>query len=176
MTINPATGELMWTPTAADAGSLTATVRVRDPFDTRVTDTREVTINVTATPVARDSNTIFVRTLFRDVLKRWPRPAELNRWVRFLRSGGSLRDVAVALVTSPAYRRTYPTVASFVRSLYRNVLGRQPDRWGVAGWVAFPPAIRGNWVALAEAFLGTPEGRKKLRRRFNEAMTSSAGV
>jgi hypothetical protein len=186
MTINPATGELRWTPGAADAGSHTATVRVRDPFDTRVTDTRAVTIDVTArptsppvipvggapavpAPVAQDPNAVFVRTLFRDVLKRQPRPGELDRWVRFLRSGGSSREVAVALVTSSAYRRKHPTGASFVTSLYRNVLRRRPDRRGVAAWVASPQAITGDWVALADAFLGTPESRKKLRGRFNEA-------
>ena len=35
MTIDSATGELRWSPTAADAGRHTATVRVSDPFDTR---------------------------------------------------------------------------------------------------------------------------------------------
>jgi hypothetical protein len=186
MTINPATGELLWTPTAADAGSHTATVRVRDPFDTRVTDTRAVTVDVTApptstpvipvggttavpAPVAQDPNAVFVRTLFRDVLKRQPRPAELNRWVRFLRSGGTRRRVAVALVTSPAYRRKQPDVASFVKSLYRNVLRRRPNGRGVAAWVASAQANGGDWVALADAFLGTPAARKELRGRFHKA-------
>src|SRR5262249_42850952 len=48
MTIHPTTGELTWVPTAADAGTHTVTVRVRDPFDTRATDTREATIAVPA--------------------------------------------------------------------------------------------------------------------------------
>ena len=61
MTINPATGELNWTPTSADAGRHTATVRVRDPFDTRVTDTREVTIDVTK--IANAGRVIFGSTV-----------------------------------------------------------------------------------------------------------------
>jgi hypothetical protein len=186
MTINPATGELRWTPTAADAGRHTATVRVRDPFDTRVTDTRTVTIDVTAqptgtpgspgggapavpTPVAHDPLPVFVGTLFRDVLKRQPRSAELDRWVRFIRRGGSRRDLAVALVTSPEYRRKHPNAASFVTSLYRNVLSRRPDRRGVAAWVASPQANAGDWVALAKRFLGTPASLKGLTGRLYKA-------
>jgi hypothetical protein len=75
----------------------------------------------------------------------------------------------VALVTSPAYRRKHPNVASFVRSLYRNVLGRRPDPRGVAAWVALAQANAGDWVALAKAILGTAAGRQQLRERFDEA-------
>src|SRR4029077_2512699 len=101
----------------------------RDPFDTLTTDTRQVTVDVTAPPAStpiiadggaaarpapgsQDPSPVFVRTLSRDVLKRRPRPAELNRWVRFLRSGGSRRHVAVALVNALGYRGKHPNVAS----------------------------------------------------------------
>jgi hypothetical protein len=75
----------------------------------------------------------------------------------------------VALVTSPAYRRRHPNVASYVRSLYRNVLGRRPDPRGVAAGVASARANAGDWAALAKAILGTPAGRQELRERFDEA-------
>jgi hypothetical protein len=53
LSINPATGELAWAPTATAAGTHSVTVRVRDPFNPLVTETREVTIRVTHTPVPR---------------------------------------------------------------------------------------------------------------------------
>jgi hypothetical protein len=123
-------------------------------------------------PVPQDPYPVFVQTLYRDVLKRLPRPAELNRWVRFLRSGGARNAVAMALVTLPAYLRKHPTAASFVKGLYRDVLGRLPPPRGVAAWVGFARAHPGDWAALAQAFLSAPGPRTRLRELFDQAALS----
>jgi hypothetical protein len=46
MTIHPATGRLTWTSTGAQTGAHTVTIRAADPFDTRITDTRQITVVV----------------------------------------------------------------------------------------------------------------------------------
>ncbi|MBX9623119.1 MAG: FG-GAP-like repeat-containing protein, partial [Gemmataceae bacterium] len=51
LTIHPATGRLEWSPTAAHAGTHVVTVRVRDPLSPSFTETRTVTVDVTAPPV-----------------------------------------------------------------------------------------------------------------------------
>jgi hypothetical protein len=123
-------------------------------------------------PVAQDRNVVFVEALYRDVLKRPPHPAELKRWERFLRSGGSLEAVAVTLVTSPAYLHRHPTTTSFVKGLYSDVLGRRADPGGRAAWLKFARAHPDDWLALAQAFQSAPESRKRLRELFDQAEPS----
>jgi Domain of unknown function (DUF4214) len=110
--------------------------------------------------------------LYRDVLKRQAHPGELRHWKHFLRTGGSLEAVAVALVTKPEYLHDHPNPASFVRGLYRDVLGRRPDRRGLAAWVGFARAHPGDWVALAGAFLNGPGPRTHLQELFHQAALS----
>lgn len=123
-------------------------------------------------PTPQDPHVEFVETLYRDVVKRPPRLAALNRWARMLRSGGSRHAVALAILTSSAHLRRHPNVTSFVRALYHNVLGRRPNLQSVAAWVDFARANPGDWVALTEAFLKSREARKELRERFDEALLS----
>src|SRR5262249_18474269 len=94
-------------------------------------------------PVAQHPDALVVQTLYRNVLKRRARAGELKHWERFLRGGGSLQAVALALVTSPAFLREHPGPASFVHALYRDVLARRPDPRGLAAWQAFAMTLGG---------------------------------
>jgi hypothetical protein len=123
-------------------------------------------------PVAQDRNALFVEALYRDVLQRPAHPGELKHWEHFLRAGGSLKAVAAALVTSPAYLHRHPNAASFLTGLYRDVLDRRPDPRGLAGWLRFARAHPDDWLALAQAFQSAPESLKRLRELFDQAEPS----
>ncbi len=57
-------------------------------------------------------------------------------WTRRYLSGRSLSAIALEFVASPEFRRTYGNLNDhdFVRQVYRNVLGREPDAAGLAHW------------------------------------------
>jgi hypothetical protein len=120
-------------------------------------------------PVARDPDTAFVEALYHEVLKRSAHPGELRHWLHFLRSGGSLERVAVALVTTPEYLHEHSSAKSFVKGLYHYVLRRRTHHQGLATWEEFAQAHHDDRVALAEAFLSAPESRERLHELLHQA-------
>jgi hypothetical protein len=68
----------------------------------------------------------FAQNVYDNVLERPARLAEHRRWVQFLKSGGSRRRMALALVTSPAYRRRHTSAEAFVSGLFRDILAASP--------------------------------------------------
>src|SRR4051812_27989510 len=121
-------------------------------------------------PVAVDStdrsglavrNAEFVTDLYRRLLHREPDRQGLHFWVGQLddREVGRL-EVATAFLLSREYATSHRDHASFVDGLYRDVLGRAPDRPGRAFWTpllsrrrADRALVAGRFLASAEAFL-----------------------
>ncbi|OWV57398.1 hypothetical protein CDZ98_15475 [Mameliella alba] len=79
-----------------------------------------------------------VYRLYRTIFDREPEPGGFEGWVRALASGStSLPDVIENFMNSPEFQATYSdtTNDAFVTLLYNNVLKRNPDPGGLAGWV-----------------------------------------
>jgi hypothetical protein len=91
------------------------------------------------TPDARQ----VVNELYRHILERGAE-AGSNAWVQQLERGGTVREVVRAIATSDEHEQRFwrqengeevPYIRA-VSTLYRHVLGRQPDPAGVRGWAA----------------------------------------
>lgn len=91
-------------------------------------------------PCTTDANQV-VNELYRHMLERSPDAASAN-WVRELQSGGTVRDVVRAIAKSSEHTQRFwrqeageetPYVRS-VGTIYRHILGRQPDAGGARAW------------------------------------------
>lgn len=75
--------------------------------------------------------------LYRAVLDRSPDDGGFAFWVRRLRTGSTIDDVAAGFVSSREFGLVYgePDDGEFIDLLYRNVLDRDPDPSGRSYWV-----------------------------------------
>jgi hypothetical protein len=113
-------------------------------------------------PCTTDAQQV-VNELYRHMLERQPDAASSN-WVRQLRSGRmTVRDVVLAIASSPEYtqRFMYPEAGGrmsyeeSVANMYRHILGRQPDPEGLRDYVRLarqsgPEAVVDRLVASRE--------------------------
>lgn len=78
-----------------------------------------------------------VYRLYRAYFLREPDAAGFEFWLSRYRAGQSLTSIADAFAQSREFRGAYGSVADrdFVSLVYRNVLGRTPDRAGYDYWV-----------------------------------------
>jgi len=102
-----------------------------------------------------------VDELYRHVLERAADPGS-NAWVNKLRSGSTVRDVIHGIADSPEYLRRFynPNEGAVaneraVGTLYRHILGRQPDARGLRAYTDLA-ASRGLEAAL-HAILASDE-------------------
>ncbi len=79
-----------------------------------------------------------VRRLYSAYFRRESDQAGLGYWVARLSEGSGLGDVASFFAASPEFKTTYGRLsnADFVRLVYRNVMGREPDAAGFAYWTS----------------------------------------
>lgn len=96
----------------------------------------------------------------------------LVHWASVVRGGSSLADVAAAFVDSPEFaaRNGAPDSRAFVRLLYRNVLGREPDDAGEAHWVGELDAGRMSRAHVLVAFSESPEHVARTARELPVAL------
>jgi cyclophilin family peptidyl-prolyl cis-trans isomerase len=101
-----------------------ATSRGNDNF---AFDTHVITVNVTG-----DRNTLYVQTLYQDILGRPAETGGLNFWVGALASGQlNRRLVANEIARSPeAYSRD-------IQQAYQTILGRAADQLGFSGALSY---------------------------------------
>jgi hypothetical protein len=113
-------------------------------------------------PCTTDAQQV-VNELYRHMLERQP-DAAATSWVRQLRSGRmTVRDVVLAIASSPEYtqRFMYPEAGGrmsyrdSVSNMYRHILGRQPDPEGLRDFVRLaqqsgPEAVVDRMVASRE--------------------------
>jgi hypothetical protein len=77
---------------------------------------------------AAHDNTLYVTTLYQDILGRAPDPAGLAYWVGILGAGGFRAPVSGSILTgTEGYQ-------DLVRSVYQTFLRHQPDSNGLAYW------------------------------------------
>jgi uncharacterized protein YvpB len=86
----------------------------------------------------RDKNaglTSFIGTLYEQSLGRKPDTAGLNNWTGYVLSGErTLTEVMLDFIASDEFKQKNPENSDYVTSLYRCILGRNPDAAGLAGW------------------------------------------
>lgn len=94
-----------------------------------------------------------------DTLDRPADPGGKRHWSDKLRSGVSSADVVSFFYASPEYYRlTGSTNRAWVRSLYVQILGREPDRGGWDSWTG--AADQGTpLTTIARSFYQSPESR-----------------
>jgi dienelactone hydrolase len=91
---------------------------------------------------------------------RDPDPNGQAYWTRLYLHGRSLSAIAGQFTSSPEFRARYGDLddADFVRQVYRNVLGREPDPGGLAYWTDMLRSGRTRgWVMIG--FSQSPEMR-----------------
>jgi hypothetical protein len=68
-----------------------------------------------------------VDALYQQILGRTPDAAGRAFWIKTLLAGATTANVERALLASPEYQASHPDAASFLKGLYNQVLGRDPD-------------------------------------------------
>ena len=101
-----------------------------------------------------------VATLYRTFLHREPDPGGLAGWSAVLRT--QRLAVARGFILSPEFQRLLPdrtdraAVAAVITRLYQQILQREPDPAGLAGWVDHV-VTTGDLEGAAAGFLASPE-------------------
>ena len=113
-----------------------------------------------------------VDDLYRDALGRTADEQGRAHWVARIAAGLRLEDVAALIYGSEEYwRRVGTDHGSFVDSLYRALLGREPDAGGRAHWVEQLTSGTLGRVAVAAHFFGSLESRRdRVRARYVEVL------
>ena len=110
------------------------------------------------TPDARQ----VVNELYRHILERQA-DAGSNGWVAHLQRGGTVRDVVRAIAASPEHQQRFwrqeaGEEAPYIRAvgtMYRHLLGRQPDNAGARAFAA--QATRSGVDSIIDQILNSPE-------------------
>jgi hypothetical protein len=110
--------------------------------------------SATAQTVARDDASL-IASWYQRYLGRTPAASEVAGWLPGLRSGQNVE--AAILGSDEYYQRQGSNPASFVTSLYVNVLSRQPSGQEVQGWLDQLAPLGFDRTALAEEFLGAAQ-------------------
>ena len=102
-----------------------------------------------------------VDELYRHMLERSADPGSAG-WVDKLQSGTTVRDIVRQIATSPEHVQRFYNPAEgavanerAVGTLYRHLLGRQPDAAGARAWA--DTASRNGLGAVVDSILGSPE-------------------
>jgi len=113
-----------------------------------------------------DPNADMIDAWFQRYLGRSVDPGGLAARLTLLRQGANPQDIEADIIGSDEYwNRNGRTVAGFVRGLYRDVLGREPNLPEIRNWSARFPANRGNRSAVAREFLQAAQLELSLRPR-----------
>jgi hypothetical protein len=102
-------------------------------------------------------------------LGRAPDAAGLQYWVHALESGDSLTNLASSFLTSAEGQAIYGTAistspdtdATFITTLYQEVLGRTPDTTGAQYWAGQLESGALTPAGILTAFLGSPEAQAR---------------
>lgn len=121
-------------PTAAERSAGAATITESDGVGPLVEALRRNTGGVGSDAVA---NVDPVARLYFAYFLRVPDASGLAHWVGRKRQGTTLASISATFATSSEFVRRYGSLSNdgFVRLIYRNVLGREPEASGLAYWV-----------------------------------------
>jgi hypothetical protein len=114
-----------------------------------------------------DPNADMIDAWFQRYLGRSVDRGGLDSRLALLRRGADPLDIEADIIGSDEYwNRNGRSVAGFVRGLYRDVLGRDPNAPEIRNWSARFTANRGNRSAVAREFLQAAQLELSLRPRF----------
>lgn len=108
---------------------------------------------------ARPGDEARARRLYLAYFLREPDAGGLRYWADRLGTGLDLATVSASFAASPEFVRTYGSLTdpAFVRLVYRNVLGREPDPDGYAHWTTNLASRRITRGRLMVGFSESPE-------------------
>ncbi len=115
------------------AGAVPAAPAAQSVLDQRAVPAQSVDIE-TAPHTLEEGQVI---RLYQAVLDRSPDKGGFGFWVRRLRTGSTIEEVAADFVASREFSLVYgePDDDEFIDLLYRNVLNREPDAAGRGFWI-----------------------------------------
>jgi glucose/arabinose dehydrogenase len=112
----------------------------------------------------------FITGFYASVLGRGPSAADLIAWADFLRANcnpAGVRAVVRAFFSSGEFAARPLSLAGHIATMYRSLLGRDPDPAGLAAWAHL---LRQSRLQLAlGGFIPSPEFRALLPDRTNRA-------
>ncbi|WP_043341464.1 DUF4214 domain-containing protein, partial [Belnapia moabensis] len=99
-----------------------------------------------------------VARLYYAALGRAPDAGGWQAWTSYVKAGHSASDLAAAFPASVEFQARYPSVdnAGYVRLLYENTLGREPDQGGYDAWLGYMNAGHSR-VELLQLFADSGE-------------------
>ncbi len=115
-----------------------------------------------------------VTRLYDTVFDRAPDAPGLDFWVNHMNNGWTLDTVAGLFITADEFALTYgqPDNRSFVAEMYRNVLDREGEPLGVAGWTGW---LDSGAMDRSDVVVGFSESAEHvLQMRAAAEATSSA--
>jgi hypothetical protein len=134
--------------------------RAPDPFSlqnwalaTQVISRQGVAQAIWNSPEHRDDE---VQQYYATYLHRPATAAEVAGWEKVMRAGMSEDQVQAAILASAEFTAGQGSNESFVAALYQDVLGRDPDPAGAAGWLNFLNRGVSRYL-LAQWFLASSE-------------------
>lgn len=152
---NAVTGDLMERNITGPEGSdVVRSVEILKFIDGRfVSDTTD--------PVA------VVYRLYKSALQRAPDAIGLNSWSSALSSGTGIYDIASGFLNSSEFQQKYGGLNNrgFVESLYRDVLGREPDSSGLDDWTS---RLDTGSISRAEVLIGFSESTEHINKTTQE--------
>jgi Ca2+-binding RTX toxin-like protein len=106
-----------------------------------------------------------VRGYYQRFLGRTPDSAGLQHWLNVLAAGAQPEDVLSAILGSAEFfARVGNDLPAFVRTLYSDLLGRNPSDAEVAAWISVLGSA--SRTSVARAFTASDEFRSKLIRSW----------
>ncbi|NNF54837.1 MAG: DUF4214 domain-containing protein [Acidimicrobiales bacterium] len=125
-----------------------------------------------------------VLRLYWAFFERDPDLSGARYWIDVFNDGASIDAIAFAFSSSAEFRQTYGATSDrdFVRIVYANVLGRQPDSSGFAYWTGLlreTPATRVDvvrWISGSTEFIAAHPFRSETVRRAVDADSDVAAA
>lgn len=135
-------------------------------LESKQTSATDVIVTVLDSTENQQSAGAVVR-LYQAYFHRDPDMSGFNHWVEQIRRGVDLEDVSQAFTKSSEFVRTYGSLSNhtFVRTVYKNVLGRDSDPDGQAYWVKQLDRKLVGRGRLMLRFTESTENQAKLRNR-----------
>jgi len=104
--------------------------------------------------------TLYVMSLYEDVLDRLAEEKGLNYWVGCLRTGFyTLNDVTLMFFESEEFKNRNLSDAEFVNVLYKVFFGREPDTPGFEYWMGILQVS--DRTTVVNCFIWSPEWQEK---------------
>jgi len=102
--------------------------------------------------------------IYQAAFGRVPDLAGLGYWIKEMDKGTNLLNVSASFMQSAEFKTLYgatPSTDSFLTTLYKNILGRQPDQAGFDYWKAEVQANRINLAGVLASFTESQENKAK---------------